>query len=177
MIHGNFRLSALFVTAMLLASACMAKAQTPRELQTKFEQEDDVVRRAKMMTKLSRADFHDITQQVSAGDNMDALMTLQQLVDDAQTCSAALDAREKNPESHSNGFKQLQIAMRESLRRLDDMMVGLTRDEQTPFLAVRKKLDLLNRHLIRELFPHQPLPPEPEPSADDPPPDPPEATQ
>ena len=175
--YGHLRILGLSVMAAVLASASLAKAQTSQELQTKFEQEDDVVRRAKMMTKLSRADFHDVSQQVAAGDNTDALKTLQQLAEDAQNCAAALDAREKNPESHSSGFKQLQIALRESLRRLDDLTVGLTRDEQTPFLTIRKKLDQLNRHLIRELFPHQPLPTEPESSADDPPPDPPEATQ
>jgi hypothetical protein len=130
-----------------------------------------------MMTKLSRADFQDISEQVAAGDNTDALRTLDELVTDAQNCSTALDAREKNPESHSNGFKQLQIAMRESLRRLDDLTVGLTGDEQTPFLTIRKKLDQINRHLIHELFPHQPLPREPEASADDPPETTPEATQ
>lgn len=175
--HGHVRHWGLFVLASVLASAPTVKAQLSQVLQTKFEQEDDAVRRAKMMTKLSRAAFHDVSQQVAAGDNTDALTMLDQLVDDAQSCSTALDAREKNPESHSNGFKQLQIAMRESLRRLDDLTVGLTRDEQAPFLAVRKKLDLLNRHLIHELFPHQPLPTEPDSSADDPAPDPPGATQ
>ncbi len=170
---GYIRPFGFAVIAIVLASPPVLKAQTHQLLQAKFEREDDVVRRAKMMTKLSRADFHDISEQVAAGDNTDALTTLRQLVSDAQNCSIALDAREKNPEAHSNGFKQLQIATRESLRRLDDLTVGLTRDEQAPFLAVRKKLDQLNRHLIRELFPRQPLPPEAPSSADDPPADPP----
>lgn len=170
----NFRLLALLLAAMLFASGSLAKAQTAQELQTKFEQEDDVVRRAKMMVKLSRADFHEISQQMASGDDTNALTRLQQLVDDAQSCSTALDEHEKNPESHSNGFKQLQIAMRESLRRLDDLTVSLTRDEQAPFLAIRKKMDLLNRHLIHELFPRQPLPPSPPDSAG---PDPSETTQ
>jgi len=162
---------------MLFASAPIAKAQTASELQTKFEQEDDAVRRAKMMTKLSRADFHEISQQMAAGDDTDALTTLQQLVDDARSCSTALDQREKNPEAHSNGFKQLQIAMRESIRRLDDLIVSLTRDDQAPFLLIRDKLDQLNRHLIHELFPRQPLPGPPPDSSADGNPDPPEATQ
>ena len=174
--HAYLRIFGLSFVAILLASPSVLRAQTHQLLQIKFDQEDDVVRRAKMMTKLSRADFHDILEQVAAGDNTDALTTLQELVTDAQSCATALDAREKNPESHSNGFKQLQIAMRESLRRLDDLTVGLTSDEQTPFLTIRKKLDQLNRHLIHELFPHQALPPEPASEADDPPQNP-EATQ
>jgi hypothetical protein len=153
--HARFPMIALVA---VLFAACAAFCQTPQLLQTKFDQEPDALRRSKMMMQLSRADFQSVSEQVAAGDNTDALKTLQQLVDDAQHCSDALDAKESNPEAHPAGFKQLQIATRESLRRLDDLTVGLVGDEQVPFLAIRKNLDQLNRHLIRELFPHQPLP-------------------
>jgi hypothetical protein len=156
--HARFRILILAGAFPFITQAAIS--QTPQLLQAKFDQEPDVMRRAKMMTDLSRADFHEVVQQVAAGDNTDALKTLQQFVDDAQQCSDALDKREPNPESHPGGFKQLQIATRESLRRLDDLTVGLVSDEQAPFLAVRKNLDQINRHLIRELFPHQPQPPE-----------------
>jgi hypothetical protein len=146
----------VFGALFIIGAAFAASPQTPQELQTRFEQEPDVMRQAKLLIELSRADFHILNEQVAAGDNTDALKTLQQFVDDAQKCSAGLDAKEKNPESHPSGFKQLQIATRESLRRLDDMTVGLTTDEQAPFLTLRKSLDQLNRHLIHELFPHEP---------------------
>jgi hypothetical protein len=138
--------------------AAPAMAQMTHLMQARFDAEQDVMRRAKMMMDLSRTDFQSIFEQVAAGDNTDALKTLQQFLDDAQHTADALDAREHNPEAHPNGFKQLQIATRESLRRMDDLTVGLTGDEQAPFLAIRKNLDTLNRHLIKELFPHQPQP-------------------
>ena len=152
----------VLLAALAIPSVAGAGPQTPQELQTRFEQEPDVVRQAKLLIELSRTDFRVITEQVETGDNTDALKTLAQLADDVERCSKALDAREKNPESHSSGFKQLQIAARESLRRLDYLTVNLTADEQAPFLAIRKRLDVSNRHLIRELFPHQSLPPDPE---------------
>jgi hypothetical protein len=155
----RFRVFALAAIAAFMGPVLMA--QTRQELQTKFDQEPDVMRRAHILMELSRADFHDVADEVAAGDNTDALTTLQQLLDDMQHCSAALDAKEPNPEGHPGGFKQLEIAARESLRRLDDLTVGLPGDEQTPFLAIRKNLDQLNRHLIRQLFPRQPQPPEP----------------
>ncbi|HTZ75118.1 MAG TPA: hypothetical protein VMB47_14440 [Candidatus Aquilonibacter sp.] len=126
------------------------------------------MKRAKLTIALSRQDFHEISQQVATGDNTDALQTLQRLVNDVQSCSDELDARKINAENHPAGFKQLQIATRESLRRLDYITVGLTSDEQAPFLALRKDLDQLNRRLIRELFPHQapPAPPQNEPLQD-----------
>lgn len=166
MMRTSFRTFALMALGAFIAAPTMA--QMPRVLQARFDQEQDIMRRAKMMTDLSRADFQSVSEEVAAGDNTDALKTLQQFLDDAQHTADALDVREKNPEAHPNGFKQLQIATRESLRRLDDLMVSLTGDEQPPFLAIRKNLDLLNRHLIKELFPHQPqpsvLPADPPPS-------------
>ena len=147
---------ALLALGAFLAAPVMG--QMTRVLQARFDAEQDAMRRAKMMLDLSRADFQSVSEEVAAGDNTDALRTLQQLLDDAQHTSDALDAKERNPEAHPGGFKQLQIATRESLRRMDDIMVGLTGDEQPPFLAIRKNLDMLNRHLIKELFPHQPQP-------------------
>jgi hypothetical protein len=154
------RIFALAMTAAFLAPAAILQTLTPQDLQAKFEQEPDVMRRARMLMDMSRADFLEIRDQVSKEKNAEALKTLQQLVDDMQQCSTALDAREPNPEGHPGGFKQMQIATRESLRRLDDLTVSMTADEQEPFLAIRKNLDQINRHLIHELFPHQALPPE-----------------
>jgi hypothetical protein len=148
---------AIASVAFLCAQVALCQIPpTPGDLQVKFEREPDVMRRARLMMELSRADFKEISEKVAAGDNTDALNILQQFMDDAQKCSDELDGKEANPEAHSGGFKQLQIATRESLRRLDDITVTMVADEQTPFLAIRNNLDQLNRHLIRELFPHEP---------------------
>ncbi len=152
---------ALIPVLFLPRGAAAGRPQTAQELQARFEQEPDVMKRAKLMVELSREDFHEISQEVATGDNTDALQNLQRLVDDVQKCSDALDARGINAESHPVGFKQLQIATRESLRRLDYITVGLTSDEQVPFLALRKNLDQLNRRLISELFPRQTQPAQP----------------
>jgi len=145
----------------LPCAAAAARPQTAQELQARFEQEPDVMKRAKLMVELSREDFQEISHEVASGDNTDALQALQRLVNDVQSCSDALDARGINAENHPSGYKQLQIATRESLRRLDYITVGLTSDEQAPFLVFRKNLDQLNRRLISELFPRQPQAGEP----------------
>ena len=59
-------------------------------------------------------------------------------------------------EKHPAGFKQLQFSLRDSLRRLDAVIVNMTGDEQAPFLDIRKELEETNSHLIEHLFPHDP---------------------
>jgi hypothetical protein len=51
------------------------------------------------------------------------------------------------------------------MRRLDDIMVSLAKDEQGPLAEVRKDLDELDQQMIHQLFPKRPEPaakPEPE---------------
>jgi hypothetical protein len=156
---GTIRILAL--AALLAQPALAALPQQTKELQAQFDQENDVVRRAKLMIRLSNEDFHQIREFLKAQDNASALKLLQQFRDDAQDCDTQLEARQGNAETHPAGFKDLQVAMRESLRRLDDLMNGLISDEQPPFQAVREDLEEIDRRLIRQLFPHQPLPNEP----------------
>jgi hypothetical protein len=59
-------------------------------------------------------------------------------------------------EKHPAGFKQLQFSLRDSLRRLDMVIVNMTSDEQAPFLSIRSDLGEINVRLIQHLFPHEP---------------------
>jgi hypothetical protein len=42
------------------------------------------------------------------------------------------------------------------MRRLDDIMVSLARDDQKPLAEIRKDLDELDRQMIHQLFPKRP---------------------
>ena len=128
------------------------------DIRARFEQETDAVRRAKLMHRLGEEQFHEIAKEISDGNLSQALTILQQYRDEAEACIKALDAKVADPEKHSGGFKDLEISVRQSLRRLDELLVGMTSDDQKPFLEVREDLDRLNRHLVRELFPRQPNP-------------------
>lgn len=108
------------------------------------------------MPKLGEAEFEDIRARVAAGRLPDALAILEQYRDQARECARLLDATGVDAEKHPAGYKQLQISLRESLRRLNEIMVGMTLDDQAAFLKTRKDLDELNRQLIRELFPRGP---------------------
>jgi hypothetical protein len=108
------------------------------------------------MPQLGNAEFQEIERDFLAEQLPDALNVLQQYRSEAQSCEKGLDAKGVDAEQHPDGFKQLEFSLRESLRRLDDLLVTLTVDDQEPFEAARKDIDEMNRHLIHELFPRQP---------------------
>jgi hypothetical protein len=120
----------------------------------RFAQETDAMRRAQMMPKLGEAEFDEITRNVDAGELPEALAILKEYRDEIRSCEKGLDAKSIDAEKHPKGYKQMEISLRQSLRRLDDLLVSLTADEQLPFLEVRNDLNQLNRHLIHELFPN-----------------------
>ena len=126
------------------------------DLRTRVTRESNPVNKAKLMPQLGDAEFAEIDKDVAAGNLREALLVLQHYLEEVQSCEKALDASGIDAEKHPSGFKQLQYSLPGSLRRLDNLIVGLTADEQGPFLAARKDLNEMDMHLIRELFPHEP---------------------
>lgn len=123
---------------------------------SRLEHDPDPVHKAKLMKDLGDAEFQEIQNDLVAGNGSEAIRVLEKYKAETQSCVNDLDAKKIDAENHPNGFKQLQVSIRQSLRRLDDILPALTADEQKPFLEIRKELDRLDRHLIRELFPRQP---------------------
>jgi hypothetical protein len=150
-------LVAIATAAAVFVSSVVAQSKTS-ELRSHFQNESDPVNRAKLMLMLGESEFQDIRKDVDAGQTDDALGLLKLYRDEVQVCELSLDARKINAEKHPGGFKQLQISLRENLRRLNEISAEMTADDQLPFLEVRKDLEDLNHHLVQELFPHQPEP-------------------
>jgi len=136
-----------------LSSECMFGQKQILDFRTRFTQETEAVRRAQKMLKLGEADFDEVTGDIDAVKLPDGLAVLKEYRDEIQLCEEGLDAKKIDAEKHPQGFKQLEISLRQSLRPLNSLLVGLRSDEQAPFLEVRTDLDELNRHLIHELFP------------------------
>jgi len=144
----------------------MLAENSTAELRAKFTSETDPVRKAKLLVPLSEAEFREILKDTESENFVGALAIFQQYRDEAQICQKALEAKEPDPEKHPNGFKQLQISLRQSLRRLSDIIVDLPADDQKPFLDVRRDLEQMDRQLIHELFPRRPeAEPEPQPNS------------
>jgi hypothetical protein len=142
----------VFLMAALMAGPAFAQDRAA-DLHARFAHESDPVRKAKLMSDLGEVEFQEIHKDASDGNLEQALTVLQEYRDETRSCVGALDKAVPNAERHSAGFKQLQISLQESLRRLDTLIHTMTADEQGPFLDVRKDLDDMDRHILEELFP------------------------
>ena len=152
---GTWSISS-FALAAMLSVISVSPQNSLSDLLGRYKNEPDPVRKAKLLPKLGDAEFVVVQKQIADGDVPAAVAAVQQYRDQAQSCVTALDAKEADPEKHPSGYKQLQISLRESLRRLDDMMASLTGDDQKSFRELRNDLEKMDRHVIHELFPRQP---------------------
>jgi hypothetical protein len=160
---------AVFVVA-LVVGVVTAQDRTA-ELRARFQNEPDPVRKARLVEPLANAEFRDIHAKIDAGDLEAAAEIAGRVRDEAAASKKALDAKSRDVEAHPDGYKQLQISVRESIRRLDDVMVSLAKDDQKPLAEVRAELETLDREMIHQLFPKRPEAkpaPAPAPDADKP---------
>jgi len=148
------------IAGMMLAATILLGPQTTQdhaaEFRARFARESDALRKARMMPQYGDLQFQEIQNEIEEGNIPRALEQLTTFRDQARSCAQSLDAKEADPEKHPAGFKQLQISVRESLRRLEDIIVRLASDDAKPFQDLRKDLEELDRHLVHELFPRQP---------------------
>jgi len=142
--------------AIVVAPLAAQEYHTTEQWRAKYVRETDPVHKAKLLLPLGDSEFKDAESALANEKHSEALDILKQHLDEAQSCEKALDAKFSDPEKHANGYKQLQISLRGSLRRLDAMIVGLTEDDRKPFVEIRGQLDEIDRHLIQQLFPKQP---------------------
>jgi hypothetical protein len=152
---GTKRISALVVITALCASAALAQDRIA-DLRARLAREPSPVNKAKLMPQLGDAEFAEIDLDVTQGKIAEALAVLQNYRDEIDLCDKGLSAAGVDAEKHPGGFKQLQFSLRDSLRRLDLVIVNMTSDEQVPFLEIRADLGEVNRRLIQLLFPHGP---------------------
>jgi hypothetical protein len=139
--------------ALFVAPIAAQDFRTTDQLRAKFMHETDPAHQAKLLQPLGDSEFKDAQAAISDEKMPEALEIVKKYLDEAQTCDKALEAKYPAPEKHPGGFKDLQISVRESLRRLDSMIVGLSADDRTPLVEIRSQLEEMDRHLIQQLFP------------------------
>jgi hypothetical protein len=154
-VRGAWIVCGAALAAILFTSSLLAQDRTA-ELRTRFDRETDAVRKAKLMPELGERQFAEIREKVRGGQFAEANTTLQQYREEAQACETALGASGIDAEKHPTGYKQLEISLRESLRRLSEMLPGIGTDEQAPFLEARQELIEMDQRLVHELFPRRP---------------------
>jgi hypothetical protein len=147
---------ALAVLALALCGPWPAPAQAQDKLdryQAQFAAEPNPARKAKILGEMGPLEIALVRTTFKSGQDEKALDILMHYSDDVHMTVAALNATGVDPVSHPNGFKELQIGLRVSLRQLDDLILEMPVDKRPFFRAVRMDLGDVENNLIDALFP------------------------
>jgi hypothetical protein len=138
---------------VLMAAAASAAEDALTKMRAKYASEDNPVKKAKILAKLGSREITAVRNLAKADEDDKALATLEQYRDEVHDTTRALAAAGVDAARHSSGFKELQISLRTSLRRLDDIILSLQQEIRPAFRAARRDLETDQNYLIDALFP------------------------
>ena len=144
------------VLATLALCVPLAGQDRLAESLAKYQSETDPIRKARALAKLGDEQVDLAKRQLKAEDEVASLHTLEQYRDEVRDTVAALRGTGTNAERKPAGFKELQISLRETIRRIDDLILTLNVDKRPFFREVRNDLFMYQNQLIDDLFPRRP---------------------
>ena len=143
---------------VLLVLACPPRASSQlADLQARFNNEPNAVRKAKMMEKLGDAQFEEARRAEKAGDNSTVGLTLEKYRDNVRAAMEALKKQHPNAEKQPNGYRQLEMHVRKGIRETAESLLAAPEPFKPPLQIVRVDLIAMDDELLRLLFPLRPL--------------------
>ncbi|HEV7966772.1 MAG TPA: hypothetical protein VGP19_04345 [Candidatus Acidoferrales bacterium] len=143
------------IAAVALCSPLAAQDRLAESL-AKYQNETDPIRKSRALAKLGDEQIDLAKKQLKAEDEVASLHTLEQYRDEVRATVAALNGMGVDAERKPAGFKELQISLRETIRRIDELILTLNVDKRPFFRDVRNDLFLYQNELIDDLFPRRP---------------------
>src|SRR5919109_14147 len=131
------------------------------ELQAKFDRENNSIKKAKLLVKLGDAQFEESRRAGQAGDNNAVDATMEKFRDNVRAALEALKKQHPDAEKHSNGYRQMEMQVKQGIREVEDSMLAAPAPYKPPLQIVRQDLIAMDEELIQLLFPHRPADPKP----------------
>ena len=125
-------------------------------LLAQYQHEVDPARKARALVKLGDAQIEDAKQQLKDGEDVKCLDILERYRDEVKETVDGLMGTGIDAEKRPAGFKELQISLRETVRKIDDLILTLPVDKRPFFRDVRNDLVKEQNILIDALFPRSP---------------------
>ena len=149
------KLTFALALALGIAAPLIAQDRSAEDL-ARYQHETDPVRRARLLAKLGDGQIDVARKQLKEDQDVASLHTLEQYRDEVHDTVTALNGMGVDAERKPAGFKELQISLRQTIRRIDDLIFTLPVDKRPFFRVVRNDLFADQNALIDQLFPRKP---------------------
>lgn len=154
--HTIFALLGMLVmTTPWLERGAASAAPTAdlKDLQARFDRENNAVHKAKMLSKLGDAQFAVIHEAEKAENYNVAAETLEKYRDNVRAALEALRKQHPDADRQSNGYRQLEMHLGRGIREVNDALLTAPPELWPPLRLVREDLIAMDAELLRLLFP------------------------
>jgi hypothetical protein len=147
----------LFCSFALLAGPLFAAAEKEKlaDLQARFDKESSSVHKAKLLEKLGGAQFEETRRLEKVGDFNSVGLLWEKFRDNGRVTLEALKKQHADAERHSNGYRELEVVLREGIRELDQTLLIAPEEFRPPLQIVRGDLAAMDDEVLRMLFPRR----------------------
>lgn len=123
------------------------------DLLARIEREQDAVKKAKYEIRLGRVKLRAATDAYGQGDFEKGEQQLKAYLDEMQISWSTLQQTGRKAERKSQGFKELDIALRQDARTLDDLTHRLPVSDRAPVENVAQEVEKVRAEVLHALFP------------------------
>lgn len=153
-------LAAAFLMGVLASSAVsvptLRGAETEVQLEARLKRESNPVQKAKLEIRLSRFKLYRASDAFDKGDLEAANKLLEAYAEQVKSAWATLKGSGRQANKKPAGFKELDIALREDARYLDDLKHRVSYMVRDPVEKVAQEVEDLRNEVLKALFPSEP---------------------
>jgi hypothetical protein len=150
--------SLLGLAGVALLAGSLVAAKVPdklSDLQARFDHESNSVHKARLLARLSAAQFEEARRLEKLGDFNQVGLLWEKYRDDARATFEALKKQHPDAERQSNGYRELEVGLREGIREIDQTRLLAPEEYRPPLLIVRGDLAAMDDEVLRMLFPRR----------------------
>lgn len=157
MAAGRYVVTAVLLSLLLGALAGGAsparRADSEADLLARLERERNPVKRAKLEIRLGRVKLFQAIGAFDRGNVEECHELLSAYLERMKNAWATLNSSGRQAWRHSQGFRELDIALREDGRFLVDFKHRVPYQQRAPVDKVVQEVDELRNQVLKELFP------------------------
>jgi hypothetical protein len=149
----------LAIGAILLAGLCAMGRETEEQLRQRIESEQNPVKKAKDEIKVARLKFMQAHDAYLQGHTEEGVKILGAFVDTLKTAWKLLESSGRKASKQPEGFRELEISLREHVRSLQDLGQNVSYFDRAPLAKAAEELEGMRVEVLHALFPGDiPLP-------------------
>ena len=145
----------LVLSVLVLPGRAAGGSDTEEQLVQRLQAEQNPVKKAKDEIKLGRLKLTQIQNAYTQGQIEAGAKHLGTLLDEMQASWKFLQESGRVASKHSEGFRELDIALREDVRVLEDLERTISYFDRAPLVNAVQELNRLRDEVLHALFPRE----------------------